>query len=407
MSRDLQLRTSSPGDAVVRSLDAWCLERVARGLGEVPIQVQLWDGTAAELSPAPPIATVVIGDRPTLFRLLWRPALEFGEAYSAGRLTVRGDLVGMIVSLNRALSGRPYQRRTPRVPSATRSAARENVHVHYDLGNDFYRLWLDAEMVYTCAYFEHADLTLEAAQRAKLDYVCRKLALQPGDRVIEAGCGWGALAIHMARHYGATVRAYNVSGPQLELARARAAEAGVSDRVTFVNADYRSIDGRCDAFVSIGMLEHVGRSRYGELASIVDRVLDPAAGRGLLHFIGRNRPMEFNPWIARHVFPGAHAPALSEVLPDLESVNLSIVDVENLRLHYAATLGHWRERFQAHEDEIRQRFDDQFARTWRLYLAGAQASFLAGDLQLFQVVFRRPADNGLPWTRRQLYSSAG
>jgi cyclopropane-fatty-acyl-phospholipid synthase len=388
-----------------RVFDGWCLSVLASAFRGVPVRLQLWDGRSRDLSDAAPVATLIVRDRATLLQLLMRPALAFGEAYSAGRLVVQGELTRLLESANCALRGRPYQRRTAPSPRASRAAARDNVHAHYDLGNDFYRLWLDEAMVYTCAYFEHPDASLEDAQRAKLDYVCRKLRLQPGEHVIEAGCGWGALAIHMARRHGVTVRAFNISGPQLEEARERAARAGVADRVTFVDGDYRTIDGRCDAFVSVGMLEHVSPADYAELGRVIDRVLDPRHGRGLVHFIGRNVPMPFNPWIRRHIFPGAHAPTLGEVLPDLlEATNLSAFDVENLRLHYAATLRHWRARFEAHADDIRAMFDDAFVRTWRLYLAGAQASFMSGDLQLFQVTFGRAADNARPWTRDALYA---
>ena len=383
--------------------DDLCLGMIASAFRGARIRVQLWNGLGRTFSDYPPVATLVIRDRATLVRLLAHPALGFGEGYSQGRLTVQGDLAAFLDATNRALAGRPYGR-PPQARRASPAAARANVHAHYDLGNDFYRRWLDERMVYTCAYFERPDATLEDAQEAKLDYVCRKLRLQPGDRVIEAGCGWGALAIYMARHYGVSVRAFNISAPQLEYARDRAAREGVADRVTFVDADYRAIDGRCDAFVSVGMLEHVGRAHYETLGHVIDRVLDPAHGRGLLHFIGQNRPMEFNAWIARYIFPGAHAPTLGEALPDvLEPGNLSVLDVENLRPHYALTLRHWRTRFDACAEDIARRFDETFVRTWRLYLAGAEAGFTSGDLQLFQVVFARAADDTAPWTRDALY----
>src|SRR5579864_748124 len=385
-------------------VDEWCLSKLSRLLNGAPVRLQLWNDESA--TPAmPTVATVLVKDRATLVRLLLRPALAFGEAYSAGRLVVKGDLVRLLEAVNRALAGRPYEPGARRVP-ATPTSAKDNVHVHYDLGNDFYRLWLDEAMVYTCAYFEHPTATLEEAQRAKLDYVCRKLRLTPGDRVIEAGCGWGALALHMATRYGVTVRAFNISDAQLRYARERAAREGLSDRVTFVDGDYRTIDGRCDVFVSIGMLEHVGPADYAIFGGVIDRVLEPRHGRGLLHFIGRDAPMEFNSWNARHIFPGAYAPTLGEVLPGvLESAHVSVVDVENLRPHYALTLRHWLNRFEDHQEPIRAMFDDAFVRTWRLYLASAQASFASGDLQLFQVSFGRRADTAQPWTRRDLYAA--
>ena len=385
-------------------IDQWCLSRISRALAGAPVRLKLWNGMATTLGPEPVPATVLIKDRGTLVRLLMRPALEFGEAYAAGRLQVDGDLVEMLAGVNEALAGRPYQHPWTRASAPSRHASRDNVHVHYDLGNDFYALWLDRGMSYTCAYFERDDATLEDAQTAKLDYVCRKLQLRAGETVIEAGCGWGALARHMAREYGVTVRAFNISPAQLEYARERTRREGLSDRVTFEDADYRAIEGRCDAFVSVGMLEHVGHEHYPQLGEVIDRVLDPAHGRGLVHFIGRNAPMEFNPWIARHIFPGAYAPALSEVLPGLfESHHFSVLDVENLRRHYATTLRHWLDRFEAHVDQIHAAFGESFVRTWRLYLASAQACFTSGDLQLFQVVFDRPSNDRMPLTRHALY----
>jgi cyclopropane-fatty-acyl-phospholipid synthase len=384
-------------------LDQWCLSWLVRVLAGSPVRLQLWDGTSAACSDQT-IGTVTIHDRATLGRLLLQPALEFGEAYMSGRLTVQGDLVAMLEGVNRSFAGRPFQRGARATVKTSRDLARRNVH-HYDLGNDFYQLWLDDEMVYTCAYFERPDATLEAAQRAKLDYVCRKLDLQPGEHVVEAGCGWGALALHMARHYGVTVRAYNLSAAQLAYARARAIREGLDRQVTFIAEDYRSIDGRCDAFVSVGMLEHVGRAQYETLGEVVDRVLDPEHGRGLFHFIGRNWPMEFNPWITRRIFPGAYAPALGEVTEAIfERQHLCVTDVENLRLHYALTLDHWLARFEQHASTIATMFDDAFVRMWRLYLSSAQACFKSGDLQLFQVTFGRATDDTRPWTRDALYT---
>jgi cyclopropane-fatty-acyl-phospholipid synthase len=386
------------------SFDGWCLSRLSRALAGSPVRFRLWDGVTEAVAGAAPVATIVIHDRGTLLRLLVQPALAFGESYTTGRLTIQGDLVALLEGVNRALAGRPFQRSARRGRRISRAGSRRNVHRHYDLGNDFYRLWLDEALVYTCAYYDRPEATLDEAQRAKLDYVCRKLQLQPGERVVEAGCGWGALALHMARHYGVSVRAYNISGEQLRFARARASREGLDRLVTFVADDYRSIDGRFDAFVSIGMLEHVGAAQYPALGEVIDRVLDREHGRGLLHFIGRNVPLPFNPWITRHIFPGAYAPALGEVMDHvLQRQNLSVIDVENLRRHYARTLQHWLERFEEQAGRIAGMYDENFVRMWRLYLASAQACFRSGDLQLFQVTFARAADTRRPWTRAGLY----
>jgi cyclopropane-fatty-acyl-phospholipid synthase len=283
---------------------------------------------------------------------------------------------------------------------------RDNVHHHYDLGNEFYRLWLDEQLVYTCAYFESPEQSLERAQVAKMDLVCRKLGLRPGETVIEAGCGWGALALHMARHHGVRVRAYNVSTEQIRWARDRAKREGLSGRVEFLEADYREIDGSCNVFVSVGMLEHVGRANYRELGQALARTLDRERGRGLLHFIGRDRAQPLDPWIRRRIFPGAYAPTLDEATSGvLAPARMSVLDVENLRPHYALTLKHWRERYERAMEEDRIGFDEQFRRTWKLYLAGSEASFRTGWLQLFQVVFAPSGSSAVPWTRAALYRS--
>jgi cyclopropane-fatty-acyl-phospholipid synthase len=287
--------------------------------------------------------------------------------------------------------------------SVTRS--RRNVHHHYDIGNDFYKLWLDEQLVYTCAYFETPDSGLEDAQRAKLDLVCRKLRLQPGERVLEAGCGWGALALHMARHYGVTVQAFNLSREQIAYARGRAAREGLADRVAFVEDDYRNASGDFDAFVSVGMLEHVGLRQFSSMAHVIRRTVRGARRRGLLHFIGRDVPRPLNAWVRRRIFPGAYPPTLSEVTERvLSPAGMSVLDVENLRLHYARTLAHWSRRFTAATDAVRAAYGDAFERAWQLYLSGSEAAFATGWLQLFQVTFAPMGEQPPHWTRAEVYT---
>ena len=218
--------------------------------------------------------------------------------------------------------------------------SRSNIHRHYNIGNDFYQLWLDEQLVYTCAYYAKPEMTLAEAQIAKMDHVCRKLGLKPGESVVEAGCGWGSLARHMARHYGVKVTAYNISTEQIRYARERAKAEGLDDKIQFIEDDYRTISGRYDAFVSVGMLEHVGRENFTALGGVVQRCL-ALNGRGLIHSIGRNLPRKTNPWLEKRIFPGAYIPSLREMLNVIEPCGLSVLDVENLRLHYARTLADW------------------------------------------------------------------
>jgi cyclopropane-fatty-acyl-phospholipid synthase len=271
------------------------------------------------------------------------------------------------------------------------------------LKTDFYQRWLDPQLVYTCAYFPTPSTGLELAQIAKMDHVCRKIQLQPGETVAEAGCGWGALALHMARNYGVRVKAFNLSHEQIVYARQRARQEGLGDKVEFIEDDYRSISGVFDVFVSVGMLEHVGLSQYQELGRVIHRTIG-ASGRGLLHFIGRDSPAQLSPWITRRIFPGAYAPTLREALQVLEPWNFSVWDVENLRLHYAKTLEHWLDRFERSAKQVSAMFDEEFARAWRLYLAGSLVAFRAGTLQLFQVTFAGSQCQRIPWTRAHLYT---
>jgi cyclopropane-fatty-acyl-phospholipid synthase len=379
-------------------LDRLALALIQRGVGSAPIRFMLWDGFTLD-PPGSAVTTVSLLSRRALFSCVWDPQLYFGEAYTGGSLLVEGNLVALLEAIYRALGPRTRRSWWPWQRANGPRTSKMNVHHHYDIGNAFYRLWLDRELVYTCAYFPAPDTTLEDAQIAKLDLVCRKLRLSPGERVIEAGCGWGSLALHMARHYGVSVRAFNLSSEQIAFARARARREGLAGRVEFVEDDYRAATGRCDAFVSVGMLEHVGPRDYGTLGRVIDRTLS-SDGRGLLHFIGRNQPGSLNPWIRRRIFPGGHAPTLREAFEGvLEPWRLSVLDVENLRLHYAKTLEHWLRRFHAAADEVTAMFDERFTRAWELYLAGSQAAFTTGSMQLFQVVFARGTTNAIPWTR--------
>jgi len=389
----------------VWALERWLVHRLLGALGNPPIALVLWDREA--IGHAAPKARVKFRDRRTFWRLLTNVYLTFGDALSDGRIEVEGDLLEFLEIIYRSDDTLPRGRlaavlaewrRRPRTNTLGR--ARSNIYHHYDIGDNFYRLWLDREMVYTCAFFSSPELSLEDAQTSKMELVCRKLWLQPGEAVVEAGCGWGALALYMARHFGVTVKAYNVSHEQIRHARARAKAEGLESRVEFIEDDYRTIRGQFDVFASIGMLEHVGVDRYRRLGEVIHGCLRPA-GRGILHTIGRDYPGPLNAWIEQRIFPGAYAPSLSEIMEVLEPRSFSVLDVENLRLHYALTLQHWRDRFEAAAPRVEEMFDAAFVRAWRLYLVGSLAAFRSGSLQLFQVLFARHGSNEIPWIRKR------
>ena len=383
-------------------LDRWLADHLQRAIREANVRIELWDGSSP-FEDGRALGDLVIHDRRTLLGLIINPDLYFGETYMTRRLEVRGPLAPVVEALTRL----PTPATTWHDRLAAHCAwpnslagARRNVHLHYDLGNDFYERWLDAGMVYTCAYFPTPSATLEQAQTAKLDLICRKLQLRAGEVVVEAGCGWGALALHMARHYGVRVKAFNISREQIAYARARADCEGLGAVIDFIEDDYRNVTGTFDAFVSVGMLEHVGVRHFHSLAGVLQRVVRPGNGRGLLHFIGRDAPRPLNSWIRRRIFPGAYTPTLAEITTQvLAPAGMSVVDVENLRLHYARTLSCWSERFEAARNDVCTQYGDEFTRAWELYLAGSQAAFASGWMQLFQVVFA-PRDSAPPWWTR-------
>ena len=392
------------------SVERWVLKKLYAAAGRPPVAMALQGGPEVGPAEAAPVAKLVIRDRATLLRIVLDPELAFGEAYAEGSVEVEGDLLVLLDAVYHSMFSQEKRAWYPRLASLwlqltqgnSRRGSRHNIHHHYDIGNQFYQLWLDHNLLYTCAYFPEPAATLEEAQVAKMDHVCRKVRLQPGERIVEAGCGWGGLALHMARQYGVKVKAFNISHEQIVYARWRARQEALDGSVEFIEDDYRNIHGRFDALISVGMLEHVGREHYRELGRVIHRTVGDS-GRGLLHFIGRSRPRPLNAWLRKHIFPGAYPPTLREMMEMFEPWNFTVLDVENLRLHYARTLEHWLERFERSRQQVAALFDDRFVRMWRLYLAGSAAAFHTGTMQLFQVVFGGSECNAIPWTRAYMY----
>ncbi|NLF06922.1 MAG: class I SAM-dependent methyltransferase [Pirellulaceae bacterium] len=405
---------SNPPPSMVRRasvLERLVARRMLHSIGSPRAAIVFWDGVEIAGGAAAPLARVRFRDRATFWKVALDPNYQFGEAYADARLEVEGDLVEFLETINRsrAAAGRSGSLvpaallgRVHRAAANTTRGARRNIHHHYDLGNDFYRLWLDDDMVYSGAYFSRPSMTLEEAQRAKLNHVCRKLWLRPGETVVEIGGGWGALSLLLARDYGVVVKSFNISREQVEYARRRAKNEGLAGRVEFIEDDYRNAAGRFDALVSLGMLEHVGKKHYREFGRMADRCLN-AAGRGLIQSIGQDRPGVTSSWIERRIFPGAYPPTLREMTDIFETPGFSVLDVENLRPHYAETLRRWLGRFEASADRAAEAFGERFVRAWRLYLSGSIAAFSTGGLQLFQVVFARSGANDVPRTRRAVY----
>ena len=355
-----------------------------------------------------PALTMRILDRPTELRLALNPELALGEAVMDGRVVVEHgslyDLLDMLIAAVHRRPATPWMRSLERLRTAVRRIsqlntprwARRNVARHYDLRAEFFRLFLDEDMQYSCAYFPRPDLSLDEAQRLKKRHIIAKLTLSPGQRVLDIGSGWGGLALSIAGETGASVKGITLSREQLAVSQQRAAEAGLP--VEFRLEDYRSQSERFDRIVSVGMFEHVGVGYYRTYFRKIAELLTED-GVALVHTIGRcTPPGATNPFIAKYIFPGGYIPAMSEVAAAIEKEGLVITDVEVLRLHYAQTLKAWRERFLARRDEAVAMYDERFARMWEFYLAACEASFRHDDLVVFQFQLARRLDT-LPVTR--------
>jgi len=364
-------------------------------------------------SGMPPAAVVRIHDRRVVRRLVLRPSVALGEGYMNGGLTLDGDdllrfLEVLHVNLARRRRGRgghwrSWLRRPGRRLSAYNppTRARRNASHHYDLSDALFESFLDPDRQYSCAYFADPGLSLEAAQEAKKRLIATKLLLKPGHRVIDIGCGWGGLALHLARSHGARVTGVTLSEQQWRRACDRAADCDRTTRPTFLLEDYRRVTGRFDRVVSVGMLEHVGMPHYGEFFEAVRSRLHED-GVALIHTIGRtDGPAATDPWVARYIFPGGTIPALSEILPAIERAGLVLTDLEVWRLHYASTLRAWREKFQVNRQAIRAAYDERFCRMWTYYLTASEAAFRHGGLVVFQLQLATRQD-AVPLTRDYL-----
>jgi cyclopropane-fatty-acyl-phospholipid synthase len=397
--------------------------------------VRLWEGTIWGAAPEEARFTLVIR-HPGALRQMFRPAnqLTLGEAYIYDDFDIEGDIEAAfslgeyIFSLDRGLwvklllgkhllglpsgSNAHPASRAAHLRGAVHSRKRDALAVtyHYNVSNDFYRLWLDDRMVYSCAYFTSPNDSLGAAQERKLDYICRKLRLRPGEKLLDIGCGWGGLILHAARHYGVEAQGITLSQPQADLANERIREAGLADRCRAEVCDYRDFgqEGTFDKLVSVGMFEHVGESRLGEYFSRAWHLLRPG-GVFLNHGITSSLSHPDLPgpsFIDKYVFPDGELLPIATTLRTAEARGFEIRDLESLREHYAMTLRHWIQRLEARHDEARRLTDEVTYRVWRLYMAGSAHGFKVGRINLYQALLVKPEgnDSGMPLTRADWYA---
>ena len=390
------------------------VDRVARRRGNLGFSVEFWDGTRRAYGTGSEDLVIRLRDRRTCLGLLANPSLRFGDAYVDGAIEVEGDL-GKLMEVLLGLAGRDVAPSVARrllaaarswVPRNSPFRARKNASYHYDLGNEFFRLWLGQTMAYSCAYFREPTDDLDTAQEQKFRHVCEKLRLEPGLTLLDIGCGWGGLAAYAATHYGVDVVGVTLSEAQKRGAEEMLMARGLAGRVSIRLQDYRELapDRPFDRIVSIGMFEHVGRDLIPRYLRETKRLLAPG-GVGLLHTIGRVRPAPMDAWITTRVFPGAYFPALAKIVAPMGAHGLHVADVEALGRHYAMTLDRWSENFERSLPAVTAMYDARFVRMWRLYLRASAAAFRVGSVTLWQIQFASGPPADLPLTREYLYQN--
>lgn len=363
-----------------------------------------------------PYVKIKFKNRQTERKIFFYPDLYLGEAYMNNELIFEKgnikDFINIITkNYNEILRNHWILRFINNFSNLFKSIhqlnhialAKKNVAHHYDLNNDFYRLFLDKDMQYSCGYFYNDNISLEQAQIDKKNHIINKLQIKKDMKVLDIGCGWGGLALHIARETGAKVKGITLSKNQLEVAQKRAQEEGLSDRVEFILQDYRREKNQYDRIVSVGMFEHVGVNYFSNFFSITQQLLNDN-GVFLLHTIGqKDKPTATNPWIRKYIFPGGYVPSLSEIITVCEKLRITITDVEILRNHYANTLQHWYNNFINNKDKIIKIFDIRFFKMWEFYLLSSEYSFRNMGNVVFQIQISKNFNN-LPYTRNYIYN---
>jgi len=373
---------------------------------------EFWDGEAIAYGNHPEMI-LRFRSKEGAKQLLCDGFLGFGEAFMAGDLEVEGDLqellrLGICLRYDRPNLSFWQNVRFLAHSLATRNTlgrTPQNIEHHYDLGDEFYQLFLDQTLTYSCAYFTSERDSLEQAQLNKYEHICRKLKLRPGEKLLDIGCGWGGMLIYAAQNYGVNGLGNTLSLNQCEYARSKIEQLGLQNQIEVVLKDYREITGKFDKFVSIGMFEHVGKKFIPVFMHKVSQLLKKG-GIGLLHTIGKNTECPGDPWIMKYIFPGGYIPKLSEIVREMGRSDFPIMDVENLRFHYGHTLDRWAGNYEKNVEEVRCMFDESFVRMWRLYLHACSAGFKYGSSRLYQILFSNGLNNELPLTRKHLYQEA-
>ncbi len=373
------------------------------------LKVTYWDGSTITYGNAKPDVHITFKNVQAARAILKNMSLGFGEGYMNGDIEIKGPLdhVGKIISENqKAFSRLMISRLTSiKVPN-TRSRQKAQIQHHYDLGNQFYKLWLDRSMTYSCAYFKKDTDSLEVAQDQKRQHLLRKLQLKPGMTLLDIGSGWGELLFTAAKDYGITGMGVTLSAEQYKHCIDKANKLGLDDKIKFELINYQDLAERknvqFDRVISVGMFEHVGKRNQSQYFGAVDKLLK-LGGISVLHTIFVARDPGNDPWIDKYVFPGGYLPELAEISRSMAERDMHMVDLESLRLHYAMTLDEWWKRYETHKADVIKMYDKRFYRMWRFWLQMSSAGFRYGNLDLGQIVFTKGINNALPLTREHWY----
>ncbi|WP_264805659.1 SAM-dependent methyltransferase [Cytobacillus sp. NCCP-133] len=372
-----------------------------------PVKITFWDGEEVHYGDGEPHFKLIFRDIIPKGDLIQNPSIAFGEAYMDGVIEVEGSLKEVVASMYRnqesfLSNSKIYAHLLKRI-SNTSKRSKDNVAFHYDIGNDFYKLWLDETMTYSCGYFKTPNDSLKTAQQNKVMHILKKLNLQKGQSLLDIGCGWGELIITAAKHYGVKATGITLSEEQYERVKERTIEEQLEDLVEVHLVDYRELKKRqFDRIVSVGMLEHVGQDHLPEYFHKVNELL-VEGGLSVLHTITSPREGGTNAWIDKYIFPGGYIPSVSELVNHTTDNNFFLTDLESLRRHYAKTLDKWAMNFENELEEISKTKDERFIRMWRLYLNSCSASFQAGNIDLSQFIFTKGPNDSIPMTREYMY----
>lgn len=385
------------------------VKSIAEHLSDKPFDLEYWDGEIIKYGEGEPEFKLIIKNFPSKKELLSDPSVALGEAYMKGDIDIEGDLQKFFESIIRNkdsfMNKNTVFRLASKIKAPSLMKSKKDIAHHYDIGNDFYSLWLDKTMSYSCGYFKNPTDTLYDAQMNKIHHILKKLNLKEGQHLLDIGCGWGYLIIEAAKLYKVKALGITLSEEQFKKAKERIKQEGLEDLVDVQLMDYRNLEKsnlEFDRIVSVGMAEHVGHANLPLFFKNVDSVLK-GSGLFLLHNITNLVETEGNKWITTYIFPGGYLPTLREELNIAADINFRTLDVESLRLHYMKTLEEWCKNFMNHLDEERHMFDDEFLRMWHLYLATCAAAFHYWDIDIHQILFSKGINNTLPMTRKYLY----